>query len=52
VLVDVENWHIMAAFCPGIRIDIPDHIIQEIVREELSKGHPADVKKIKRGSKK
>jgi len=52
VLVDVANWHIMGAFCPGIRTDIPEHIIQEIVREELSKVHPADVKKTKHRSNK
>lgn len=28
VLVDVQNWHIMASMCPGIRTDVSDeHII-------------------------
>ena len=37
VLIDVNNWQIMAGFCPGIRIDVPDDIIQECVRKELLK---------------
>jgi len=37
VLADVKNWHIMAAFCPGIRTDVQDDILKELVREELFK---------------
>ena len=37
VLIDVNNWQIMAGFCPGIRIDVPDDIIKERVRKELLK---------------
>ncbi|MDO9567516.1 MAG: YkgJ family cysteine cluster protein [Candidatus Desulfaltia sp.] len=37
VLIDVNNWQIMASVCPGIRIDMPDDIIGECVRKELSK---------------
>ncbi|MCD6184394.1 MAG: YkgJ family cysteine cluster protein [Deltaproteobacteria bacterium] len=36
VLVDIENWHIMASFCPGIRTDVPVNIVQEYVRKKLS----------------
>jgi len=37
VLIDVNNWQIMASVCPGIRIDVSDDIIREYVRKELSK---------------
>ena len=37
VLVDINNWHIMAALCPGIRTDLPDSVITECVRKELTK---------------
>jgi Fe-S-cluster containining protein len=37
VLVDITNWHIMAALCPGIRTDFPDDVIKECVRKELTK---------------
>jgi len=36
VLVDINNWHIMAALCPGIRTDLPDSIVMECVKKELS----------------
>lgn len=32
VLIDVNNWHIMAALCPGMRTDVPDSIIKECVK--------------------
>lgn len=35
VLVDVQNWHSMAASCPGMRTDLPDAVIQEVVRAAL-----------------
>ena len=35
VLRDVENWRIMAASCPGIRTDFPDHIVTACVKAEL-----------------
>ena len=35
VLVDVRNWHIMAACCPGMRTDVPDEDIRAHVRREL-----------------
>ena len=35
VLVDVDNWQIMAASCPGIRSDVADSIIREWVRKEM-----------------
>lgn len=37
VLVDINNWHIMAALCPGIRTDFPDSVIKECIRKELTK---------------
>lgn len=37
VLIDVENWYIMAALCPGIRTDIPAKVVQACVHEELSR---------------
>lgn len=36
VLSDVKNWHIMAASCPGIRIDVPDEAVKACVKKELS----------------
>jgi uncharacterized protein len=36
VLIDVNNWQIMAASCPGIRIEIPDSAVMECVRKALS----------------
>lgn len=38
VILDIENWHIMASLCPGIRTDIPMDIVQDYVRKKLSKG--------------
>lgn len=37
VLVDVNNWNIMASLCPGIRTDVPDSMIKEIIAGKLSK---------------
>ena len=38
LLLDIENWHIMASLCPGIRTDIPIDIVQDYVRKQHSKG--------------
>ena len=35
VLVDINNWHIMASFCPGIRTDVSANIVQDYVRKKL-----------------
>jgi Fe-S-cluster containining protein len=35
VLVDVDNWRIMASMCPGIRTDVADHRIIEEVEKAL-----------------
>jgi Fe-S-cluster containining protein len=35
VLQDVNNWHIMAASCPGMRTDVPDDVIRDCVEEKL-----------------
>lgn len=32
VLIDIHNWHIMAASCPGIRTDVPDKVVQDIIK--------------------
>jgi len=37
VMVDINNWHIMASLCPGIRTDVPDSTIKAYVTQELSK---------------
>lgn len=37
VLIDINNWYIMASLCPGIRTDVPNRIIKECVAKELSK---------------
>ncbi len=39
VLMDVENWYVMAASCPGIRTDIPADIVKSCVQEELDRMH-------------
>lgn len=36
VLVDINNWRIMAGLCPGIRTDVPDAVIKAYVANELS----------------
>ncbi len=35
VLTDVDNWYIMASFCPGMRTDVPDGLIKEYVKNRL-----------------
>lgn len=40
VLVDVHNWHIMAASCPGIRTDVTDSVIIRCVEKEISNLYP------------
>ena len=37
VLVDVQNWQIMSASCPGIRTDVSDRVVRECVKKMLSK---------------
>lgn len=37
VLVDIQNWQIMSALCPGIRTDVPDRVVRECVKKILSK---------------
>ena len=36
VLVDINNWRIMAGLCPGICKDVPDAVIKACVANELS----------------
>ena len=42
VLVDIGNWDIMAASCPGMRTDVPPRVIFECVERELGRpgGNP------------
>jgi hypothetical protein len=37
VLVDINNWQIMAGMCPGIRCDFPDSVVRECIRQEIKK---------------
>ena len=37
VLVDINNWDIMAGLCPGIRTDVPDSVVEECVKQELAR---------------
>jgi Fe-S-cluster containining protein len=39
ILVDVRNWQIMAATCPGMCTDFSDAQIQRCVRDVLTKSH-------------
>ena len=35
ILSDVQNWHIMAASCPGMSTNFPDSVIRRCVELEL-----------------
>ncbi|UCH21047.1 MAG: YkgJ family cysteine cluster protein [Deltaproteobacteria bacterium] len=37
VLIDVNNWHIMAGVCPGMRTDVRDSAIAACVKKEIEK---------------
>lgn len=37
VLIDVNNWQIMAGACRGMRINVSDDIIKKCVKKELLK---------------
>ncbi len=37
VLADKKNWEIMAGTCPGICTDVPDRILEKLIKEELIK---------------
>ena len=37
VLIDINNWQIMAGMCPGIRSDIPDKYVRECVKQKIEK---------------
>lgn len=37
VLIDINNWQIMAGLCSGIRIDVPDGVIKDCVAREIEK---------------
>ena len=38
ILVDTDNWLIMADSCPGIRTEVPVRFAEKCIREMLSKG--------------
>ncbi len=42
VLIDPENWRIMAGFCPGINPDVPPDKLRECVRRQLAKLDESD----------
>jgi hypothetical protein len=37
VLMDTDNWYIMAGMCPGMRADVPAEVVKKCVGRELSK---------------
>jgi Fe-S-cluster containining protein len=37
LLVDMNNWQMLASICPGIRTDLPDRLVKDIVNTVLSK---------------
>jgi len=37
VLVDIDNWQIMAGMCPGIRSDVPDKSVRECIKQKIEK---------------
>jgi hypothetical protein len=37
VLKDVANWHAMATTCPGMRTDVPDETIRDVVTRVLAR---------------
>lgn len=37
ILIDVNNWHVMASVCPGIETEASDRMIRDYVTEELLK---------------
>ncbi|HDL08097.1 MAG TPA: YkgJ family cysteine cluster protein [Desulfobacteraceae bacterium] len=36
LLVDINNWYIMAQFCPGMRTDISPRLLEKYIQRELS----------------
>ena len=36
ILVDIQNWHAMAAVCPGMRTDVPASAVRAAVRSKLA----------------
>ncbi len=39
LLVDANNWLIMADSCPGICTDVPVDVVQKYVKKKLAKGN-------------
>jgi Fe-S-cluster containining protein len=39
ILVDAENWLIMADSCPGIHTDVPVDAVQKYVKKKLAKNN-------------
>ena len=42
VLIDVDNWQIMAGSCPGMRTDIKNEVIRSCVHRMLESGNSDD----------
>ncbi len=38
VLTEIDNWRIMAGFCPGMSVDAPDHLIRAVILKQQEKG--------------
>jgi len=36
VVLDAKNWKIMGASCPGIRTDIPQHVVQNFISGKIA----------------
>lgn len=45
ILIDIQNWYTMAADCPGIRTDLDDEVIRQVVRRKLSESGQAGTRK-------
>jgi Fe-S-cluster containining protein len=37
VLIDMDNWLMMAQCCPGIRTNVPEHWIKKVIQHKLPK---------------
>jgi Fe-S-cluster containining protein len=40
VLVDINNWRIMADSCPGIITDVPDELVQKCIKAVFKHNSP------------
>jgi uncharacterized protein len=42
VLIDADNWQIMAGACPGMRTDVEEDVIRSCVHRKLESGYSDD----------